>query len=279
MKFGIKRKHSLANKYSIENWISLKNKKMIGFILENKNELYFDAQELSESYFLNEDFPQLRNEVICSLFEDLNIKLNLNELKISGLLAPEIEIKGGYKLCDSYLEVYTNNLEPIICGIFFDEFELSSKSEGNINDICLDLTLNLGNLNIPEREPLVKDTTYVIKSEFKVISCKKNVFNFVLGVDEIMLVKEDEFMNIEDNIGVSISPDIEELSIDLDVILGTIQMPISEIKELLVGDFINIESLSFTTIEIKHKNRLLAIGELVYNENDKLAIEISEVYL
>lgn len=279
MKFGIKRKHSLANKYSIDEWVSLQQKRMVGFVLENNNQIYFDAQELSQSYSLNEDFPQLRDEVVNTLIEDLNLNLGFNEVKIEQLLEPEKRIEGGYKISDLFFGIYTNNLDSMICELFFDEFEHMSKSENDINNLLLDLTFRIGKINISKLENIVKNVIYEIKPEFKVISCGEYLFDYVLGVEEVMVVMEDEIMNIEDNIGVSLAPNEEDISIDLDVVLGTIQMPISDLKELLVGDFINIESLAFTNVEIRYRNKKIAMGEIIYNEDDKLSIEINEVFL
>lgn len=278
MKFGIKRKHSLSNRYMIEEWISLKKKRMVGFLLDNNNELYINADELSFSYCLSEECSHIRDEVIIALIEDLNLKLGLESVKIVRVLATEKRIMGGYKLNDMFSGVYINNLDPIICELFFEKVEQLLKSENDLSSLLLDLTLKLGKIILPENEIIQKNKIYAIDLQFNVICNSKYLFNFFLGVEEIMLVKEDQLMNVEDNIGVHLSPEIEELSIDLDVVLGTIQMPISELKELLVGDFINIESLSFLTVVIRYKNKKMAIGELVYNEKDKLSIEINEVF-
>lgn len=279
MKLRIKTKHSLSNKYKIEEWVSLEKNNVLGFVLTNKNEIYFHSDELSKYYDLKQHLFQIRDEVTVKIIEDLNEKLALNEIRISHISPVEEIILGGYKLNDLFSGIYIKHLDFDVSELFFDKLDYGQSNENNIDNVILKLSLILGTFSISHFDALKINDVYEIKPTFNVLSKKQRLFDYVLGINEIMIVKEDECMSLEDTIGENVVSNPEDLSVDLDIVLGKIHMSISDLKELLVGDFINVENLPLSKVNVVFNQKKLAVGELVYNEDEKLSLEIKEVYL
>ena len=281
MKLLIRTKHSLSNKYSIDEWVSLKEKNLIGFILGNGNEIYFSRSKLSEHYFLNQSIDKVRNEIIDVIINDLNEKLKLSDVKIEKKLPVESVITGGYLVSNEFEGGFLKEINEDLVDIFFDKLSLHSYDENEVDNILLRMRFSLGSMSIP-----LSDLSEFIKSKVlrfsPVFSAKLNsnsIFDFVLGVNEVLVLKEGDVMSLEDSVGENIITNTDELSIDLEIVLGSIQMSILDLKKMVVGDFINVENLPLTNIKLMYDNKRLAIAELVYDENKKLALDIKEVYL
>ena len=281
MKLLIRTKHSLSNKYSIDEWVSLKEKNLIGFILGNGNEIYFSRSKLSEHYFLNQSIDKVRNEIIDVIINDLNEKLELSDVKIEKKLPVESVITGGYLVSNEFEGGFLKEINEDLVDIFFDKLSLHSYDENEVDNILLRMRFSLGSMSIP-----LSDLSEFIKSKVlrfsPVFSAKLNsnsIFDFVLGVNEVLVLKEGDVMSLEDSVGENIITNTDELSIDLEIVLGSIQMSILDLKKMVVGDFINVENLPLTNIKLMYDNKRLAIAELVYDENKKLALDIKEVYL
>ncbi len=281
MKLLIRTKHSLSNKYSIDEWVSLKEKNLIGFILGNGNEIYFSRSKLSEHYFLNQSIDKVRNEIIDVIINDLNEKLKLSDVKIEKKLPVESVITGGYLVSNEFEGGFLKEINEDLVDIFFDKLSLHSYDENEVDNILLRMRFSLGSMSIP-----LSDLSEFIKSKVlrfsPVFSAKLNsnsIFDFVLGVNEVLVLKEGDVMRLEDSVGENIITNTDELSIDLEIVLGSIQMSILDLKKMVVGDFINVENLPLTNIKLMYDNKRLAIAELVYDENKKLALDIKEVYL
>lgn len=278
MKFELKTKHSLSNKYNIEDKSFLDKKNFIGFNFGD-NEIYLNKEFLEDRYQINQDMNQIRSEVINAIISDLNEINKFDEIKISKLIDDNEKIKGGYKISDTLSGIYVKNLEIELCEIFFDKHEQNYNSEIQINNLIINTSIIIGSVALNKFEKIKENKLYNIKPSFKVMFEDVVLFDYILGLNEIMVMKGNSYMNIENEIGENATPDIENLPIILDIVLGDITMSVAELKELLVGDFINIDDISFNNIQIKFNKKKIALGELVYNENEKLAVEIKEVFL
>ena len=281
MKLLIRTKHSLSNKYSIDEWVSLKEKNLIGFILGNGNEIYFSRSKLSEHYFLNQSIDKVRNEIIDVIINDLNEKLKLSDVKIEKKLPVESVITGGYLVSNEFEGGFLKEINEDLVDIFFDKLSLHSYDENEVDNILLRMRFSLGSMSIPlsELSEFIKSKVLRFSPVFSAKLNSNSIFDFVLGVNEVLVLKEGDVMRLEDSVGENIITNTDELSIDLEIVLGSIQMSILDLKKMVVGDFINVENLPLTNIKLMYDNKRLAIAELVYDENKKLALDIKEVYL
>ncbi len=281
MKLLIRTKHSLSNKYSIDEWVSLNEKHLVGFVLENGNEIYFSRSKLSEHYFLNQSIDKVRNEIIDVIINDLNEKLKLCDVKIEKKLPVGSVITGGYLVSNEFEGGFLKEINEDLVDIFFDKLSLHSYDENEVDNILLRMRFSLGSISIPlsHLSEFIKSKVLRFSPVFSAKLNSNSVFDFVLGVNEVLVLKEGDVMRLEDSVGENIITNTDELSIDLEIVLGSIQMSILDLKKMVVGDFINIENLPLTNIKLMHDNKRLAIAELVYDENKKLALDIKEVYL
>lgn len=276
MDFGLKVKHSLSNKYAINQWEPFSDRKMVSFHLNNGNEIFFSRDELKKRFKLTQNIEETRDEIksiiISILVQELNLDSGIDIVELSNNHA----VIGGYPLGNYGKEAYVKEIDDNIGTIFFEPIDYISEESNQVESLSVGIDFQLGHFNSVLDE-IVAGKVFNISNQFRLLYQGKAICSFLLGLSEIMAIKLEGEMNIEESIGEQIITD--PLSLDLTVSLGKIEMKIGDLQDMIVGDFIDIKRLPFPEVTILLKERKIAKGELVYNEHKELAIEIKEVFI
>ncbi len=279
MRFNLRTRHSLSNKYFIEEWTPFHHQDVVGFILSNRNEIYFDHGKLRQIYGLKQSIFSVRREILNIIINDINERLSTEDLTIEKLVHQNKLAEGGYFISGLFSDCYVMDIDQDVCNAFFEIKNSYPEQQNNVKGIELDLDIHLGSIFVDPNESLFPQQVIKINPDCVVLHDGIVLFDFVLGQNEIMVVKKGDGMSIEETVGEPLIHDGEPLTLELTVTLGSINMDVDELRELLVGDFLDVHHLSFEDVQITLKNKTLARGELVYNEHQELAIEVKEVLL
>lgn len=278
MSFGLKTKHSLSNKFAIQEWHPLDANEVIAFRLHDGNEIYFIASELQKKFALNQKVSDVRKEIKDIIIHNLNKELNFNELKIEKYISTKRHLLGGYLITHYSGNAYIKNINEQTGEFFFDRIDENLTEKNNLSYISCEIDLIVGNIQTNISMLKVGDV-HRLTPRFKAyINNGNGIFDFTLGLNEIMVIKEEHKMSIEDEIGEQVIS-YENIKLDVNISLGKLELSVTEMQDLLIGDFIDINHLSFPKVELLYKNKKIATAELVYNELKELSIEIQEVLI
>ncbi len=279
MGFSLKIKHSLSDRYEIRPWKLLEPSEFTALSLDNGSVIYVKNDDLKYYFGLTQSLIDLRSETLQFVFDDLNELYSFSGCNISGLNSVKNAEMSGYSLKSEHFKTYIDKVDPNLGENYFPERIKAAKNERVISDLPIDLEYLVGKIKIPSLDTLKKSEIYTIKPLFRAVCMGKLLFDFLLGIDEIILLKKGQAMTLEANVGEPLLDDTSGMSVELNVSLGSITFSVEELQNLVVGDYLDLKGMSVNRVEVSMKNRLVAIGELIYDENSRLALEINEVYL
>lgn len=273
-------RHSLSSNYQINSCDELDINNMLIFDLSDGNKIYINQNDLIHYYGLKQDIYHVRDEVKTMIIDELNEKFSFEKCKVISLneKTEGDEIKG-FSLPNAFLETYIYEVDVNLGNAYFPIRNESFHSEIDLSQLMLDIHLQLGTIAIPLKHALKKNEIYILKSNFQGKVQSGVVFDYLLGLDEILLISKGFTMSLETAVGEPLIPDPSGINIELDVSLGSLTMSLSQLQSLVVGDFIQLKDLSINQIELKMKNTLVAYGELVYDENKQLSVAVKEVFI
>ncbi len=282
-------RHSLSSNYLIHNCQSLKTDEVISFYLSDGNKIYVEKKGLIQFYGLNQDFEKAREEVKSLIIDELNTQYSFDNCNIIGLYedvkdiedendAASNELKG-FPLSNAFINTYIQEVNVDIGNNYFPLKNEKILSEIDTSMISFTISLGVGNIFIPLKHTIKKNEIYILKPSYQGIINGDVVFDFLLGLDEILIINKGYTMSLESTVGEPLLPDPSGINIEMDVSLGSMNLSLAELQALVVGDFINLKDLSTNHIELRMKNTLVAHGELVYDENKQLSVEVKEVFI
>ena len=161
---------------------------------------------------------------------------------------------------------------------YFPVKQRAVNHEINVNAIPIHVDYLVGTLHANYHQ-LKKSEIFTISPKFRAVCGRRVVFDFLLGINEIIVLKKGQAMSIEQSVGEPLIEDTSGLGAELEVSLGSLSFSIPELQTLVVGDFVPLKGMSVERVEIKMRSKVVAIGELIYNEHNQLALEVKEVFL
>ncbi len=282
-------RHSLSSNYLINNSQSLIRDEVVAFHLSDGNKIYINKKELNHRYGLNQDIENVREEVQSLVIAELNRqysfadctittleKLIVNEDNISEIKELKVE---GFPLNNAFIDTYIQDVNVNIGLNYFPLKNEKTFSEVDLSVISFDIDLHIGTFFLEIKNTIKKNEIYILKPQCQGIINGDVVFDFLLGLDEILVINKGYTMSLETTVGEPLIPEPSGINIEIEVSLGSMKLSLAELQSLVVGDFINLQDLSTNQIELKMKNTLIAHGELVYDENKQLSVEVKEVFI
>ncbi len=282
-------RHSLSSNYLISNSQSLMRDEVVAFELSDNNKIYIYKKELNQLYGLNQDIENAREEIQSLVIAELNRqyafadctitkleKLVINEDNISEI--KELKVKG-YPLKNAFIDTYIQDVNVNIGHNYFPLKNDKTFSEIDLSVISFDINFCIGNIFLAINSKIKKNEIYILKPQYKAMINGNVVFDFLLGLDEILVINKGYTMSLETAVGEPLIPEPSGINIEIEVSLGSMKLSLAELQSLVVGDFINLQNLSTNQIELRMKNTLIANGELVYDENKQLSVEVKEVFI
>jgi hypothetical protein len=282
-------RHSLSSNYLINNSQSLACDEVVSFRLSDGNKIYINKKQLTQQYGLNQDIENAREEIQSLVIAELNRqydfsdctitkleKLFVNEENISEVKELKVE---GFPLSNTFIDTYIQNVDVNIGHNYFPLKNEKTFSEIDVSIISFDINLYIGSLFLDTKNKIKKNEIYILRPQYHGIINGDVVFDFLLGLDEILVINKGYTMSLETTVGEPLIPDPSGVHIEIEVSLGSIKLSLAELQSLVVGDFINLQELSTNQIELRMKNTLIAHGELVYDENKQLSVEVKEVFI
>lgn len=282
-------RHSLSSNYLVNNCQSLVRDEVVAFNLSDGNKIYVNKKELNQQYGLNQDVENARKEIQLLVIAELNRqyafadctiteleKLVVTDENISEL--KELEVTG-FLLSNAFIDTYIQNVNVNLGQNYFPLKNEKTLSEIDVSVISFDVILCVGSIFLNPKRRIKKNEIYILKPQYQGMINGDVVFDFLLGLDEILVINKGYTMSLETTVGEPLIPDPSGINIEIEVSLGSMKLSLAELQSLVVGDFINLKDLSINQIELRMKNTLIANGELVYDENKQLSVEVKEVFI
>ncbi|QIL85668.1 hypothetical protein G7083_07255 [Vibrio sp. HDW18] len=273
-KLDLKKVNSFSIDYEIPSY-DLFDGDFLKLSLSNGLEILVDYSILVNHFNISQNLEELRLEIHELLIEYINQCIPENFSKAE-LIVSRVNSFTGYIVSQGNCNIFFESLSIDVCQFFFEKKNKSISDKDRLkNLIYIDFKLELGFFYSCLK--LQKNRVIDFFKDFNVLIEHEHVCSFHLGKREIMLVNKNSD-NLSHTVGDVLLSDLSEVEAKFSISLGDISMKFSELEQLYVGSFLDISKLSVAEVKVMNNSNVIALGELVVNENGKLFIELKEVY-